>query len=449
MKPMKTKLKLSTLVLLMAGIVSTSACKKELTDENAISESPISEKKEVLMKIDQDIDFIAKQLASSLNEKEIRQFIKNEALKKFDGDFDILYKDAKSKIVNGKTFQNHLAGTGTTSLSTTKSMSSTPEQSKKLESIGNYVPLLNIAVPVNIEKWDTENFTPLVAVRPIGYNEKTTDKIKAYDTEGNIHWLNAKEQPDFPVIVIGLNERTIETANGNVVLKSSNSSFTKIAKNKATQPGTKAEYYEDPNDGGSSGGGGGPTSNTGKHHINGCYEYLTGINCTDIDQYEGWIAGAPELRLRIFYADFQNSTFDDAKEISILMEPNQRSDVNNTWWELGTSQQLWTWNYQNTGISQLYSWYEEDESISFSGDKLVEIAGSYKQLVALPGGIYTLVALALAKSITIKQSTEFIGRVEVNAGPDIYEYGVGTGLRFRSRTATCSEYNQNIFNNIQ
>jgi len=106
-----------------------------------------------------------------------------------------------------------------------------------------------------------------VAVRPIGYNEKTTDKIKAYDTEGNIHWLNAKEQPDFPVIVIGLNERTIETANGNVVLKSSNTSFTKIAKNKATQPGTKAEYYEDPNDGGSSGGGGGPASSTGKYQL--------------------------------------------------------------------------------------------------------------------------------------------------------------------------------------
>jgi len=152
MKPMKTKLQLATLILLGAGIVFTSACKKELTDDDAISERPISEKKEVLMKIDQDIDFIAKQLASSLNEKEIRQFIKNEALKKFDGDFDILYKDAKSKIVNGKTFQNHLAGTGTISLSTTKSMSSTPEQSKKLESIGNYVPLLNIAVPVNIEK---------------------------------------------------------------------------------------------------------------------------------------------------------------------------------------------------------------------------------------------------------------------------------------------------------
>lgn len=428
--------------------ITFQACKKELGDEDTIEERPISEKKQVLMKIDQDIDFIAKQLASSLNKKEIRQFIKNEALKKFDGDFDILYKDAKNKIINGQTFQNHLAGSGNIPVNTTKSTSSTSEQSKKIEGIGNYVPLLNIAVPVNIEKWDTEIFTPLVAIRSIDYDEKTTEKVKAYDKDGNIHWLDARKQPDFPVVVIGLNERTIETVNGDVVLKSSNNSYKKPTNNKVLQPSTTSNYFYDPNEGSSGGVGGGPTSNTGKYHINGCYEYLTGINCTDITQYEGWIAGAPELRLRIFYADFQNAKFDDSKEISILMEPNNRSDVNDKWWELGTSQQLWTWNYQDTGISQLYSWYEEDESISFSGDKLVEIAGSYKQLVALPGGIYTFVALALAKSITIKQSTEFIGRVEVNAGPDIYEYGVGTGLRFRSRTATCSEYDQNIFNNI-
>jgi hypothetical protein len=54
----------------------------------------------------------------------------------------------------------------------------------------------------------------------------------------------------------------------------------------------------------------------------------------------------------------------------------------------------------------------------------------------------------LAKTITIKGSTEFIGQVEVNARPNIFEYGVGTGLRFRSRTKTCAEVDQPIFNNV-
>jgi len=68
------------------------------------------------------------------------------------------------------------------------------------------VPLLQISLPVNFEKWDSEK-PILVAYTPLTIDDIEVEEIYAYDSEGNEYVLDAKMPPDFPVIVVGINER--------------------------------------------------------------------------------------------------------------------------------------------------------------------------------------------------------------------------------------------------
>jgi len=68
------------------------------------------------------------------------------------------------------------------------------------------VPLLQISLPVNFEKWDGEK-PILVAYTPLTIDDMEWEDISAYDSEGNEHVLDAKTPPDFPVMVVGINER--------------------------------------------------------------------------------------------------------------------------------------------------------------------------------------------------------------------------------------------------
>jgi hypothetical protein len=52
-------------------------------------------------------------LAKTLKDKEVRTFIKSEALKQFDGDYDVLYKNvAEYSFTDGKKFKDKLAQSG-------------------------------------------------------------------------------------------------------------------------------------------------------------------------------------------------------------------------------------------------------------------------------------------------------------------------------------------------
>ncbi|HEY1025784.1 MAG TPA: DUF3103 family protein [Sphingobacteriaceae bacterium] len=204
-------------ILLTIGTVSVLllSCQKDTNSPQQPEKVELSSKvaiSENKKKIDDGLDLIAKNLAASFSKKELRHFVKKQALKKFDGDFDILYKDIKSVQINGKSFQDHLVGSNGAS-------ESDEAVFNQLKEIGSNLPLLNISVPVNIEKWDPDHFTPLVAIRSSDYNEKTTKKIKAYDKNGIVHWLDAKKDPEFPVVAVSLNERTFVTLAGKVELK--------------------------------------------------------------------------------------------------------------------------------------------------------------------------------------------------------------------------------------
>ncbi len=426
------KIYLSSLVIAFL-LICVSSCQKDHRPnliEPKNQSSMIQESSKKGKDVDVFMEKLAKKLAKNISKKRVSENLKNLLSKRFDGDYDVLLSDFYS-------------------LNEIKDL---VEDNEKFDfaSLGNPSEFINISMPIHFEDWDIEKFSPLVAIKSVFYDEKSNNRIFAFNSKGEQVELDSKNAPNQPIIVIGLNERVVLNENKKAELKPE-------FKNRALQITDRQindlhdfKDEEVPDDGG--GGGSGTTNSgpgTGRYHVNYCYEYLTAINCTDIDQYEGWIAGAPELRLLVHYKDYNENKIADQYAVNILMEPDRRSDINNKWWNLPNDQQLWVWDYTHSGLTQLYSWYEEDESISFSSSNLIPLATNFKTLVALPGGVYTIAFLALATSFTIKGSTEFIGQVAVDARPNIYEYGVGTGLRFRSRTKYCAESDQGIFNYVQ
>jgi hypothetical protein len=170
---------------------------------------------------------------------------------------------------------------------------------------------------------------------------KNERDAKPFDNKGNIHWLELNKTPDFPVIVLGNNERTDD--EGNFI-------YTEDTRKNGT------EYPVDPpcddcGGGGGGGGGGGYTGiTTATVRTNGLGEYIGRIKFTDISDYEAWILGKPEIRLQAYSASGVNLA-------SGFWNPI-RHEVDNTWKIL--NYKLFNWYWADYGNFLCMSWVEED-----------------------------------------------------------------------------------------
>ena len=163
-------------------------------------------------------DEFAQILARAVVEPEVQEFIKQEALKQFDKDYDVLVHLVKNKPVrDGMSFKEVLMEYDNKGL---------------LEAVLNQTPLLTIFVPdlskFSPNTWNTKNATiPLVAVRNVESKEKL---VVVYNQEGDIinHPLNV--EPDFPILVIKENERLVvsSTRKQSQVSRVDNSSKRRI-----------------------------------------------------------------------------------------------------------------------------------------------------------------------------------------------------------------------------
>jgi len=67
--------------------------------------------------------------------------------------------------------------------------------------------LHQVSLPVNYDDWDG-NKPILVAYTPLTIDDMEWKEIYAYDADMKEHILDAKTPPDFPVMVVGINERS-------------------------------------------------------------------------------------------------------------------------------------------------------------------------------------------------------------------------------------------------
>lgn len=136
----------------------------------------------------------AKALVMALkNDSELRSFLKEEAQKQFDGDYDILYQMIKNKpINNGPSLHERLANQITAS---------------ELVKIEETSPLLTIFIPelpngFSPITWNTQNEIPVVAISLLGDNS-----IPFYNADGAEELIPKGHIPGFPTLLIKQNER--------------------------------------------------------------------------------------------------------------------------------------------------------------------------------------------------------------------------------------------------
>ncbi len=265
-------------------------------------------------------DHVAKLLALSLKDKQVGRLLKTEVGKKFDGDYDVLYDRVKELSVGNEPLEKRLSKVSAGILGST-----VPDLLLDLRNKTKSVDILNISIPVN--------------------------------SNGNVHWLSAKDAPTNPIIVVGINER--------------------VSPKKKSKGARTSNESDDQIDGGDGGGGGGgycgdcegpsvyydPSLQiyAGPPPVSACrqnryYEYLTAINCVRLRDYESWWKGAPELVLRVFSPAQSNRVIYSPG----IIEPPTDNDVMNTWW----SKQLllFQWNYEAIGDAVHFLWLERDPS---------------------------------------------------------------------------------------
>lgn len=148
---------------------------------------------------------------------ELRAFIKEEALKMFNKDYDVMYQLVKNKPLSGSYYRQ--STNVTTSYATMRELLLNYfESESELIEIENQLPLLTIFVPelpedsFSAHTWDTNNpdQIPVVAIRMDNVNE-----VPMIDVVNDGEYILESDLiPGYPVVVIKDNERLqLKTSN--------------------------------------------------------------------------------------------------------------------------------------------------------------------------------------------------------------------------------------------
>ncbi|MBO0934890.1 hypothetical protein [Fibrella aquatilis] len=141
---------------------------------------------------------VAKILAKVVLDEDVRVLLKAEALKKFDGDYDILFQMVKDKKIKGNK-------------SLFDAIAEKADMPGKFKSLSDDLPLLTFYVPTFFSalKWDTKQQVPFIAVRD------EDNKLMLYNHKGESMELNPLEEPDVPMLVVKINDRVTTTPPKN------------------------------------------------------------------------------------------------------------------------------------------------------------------------------------------------------------------------------------------
>lgn len=151
----------------------------------------------------------AKAFAKTLKNQKVKESIKEEALLRRDGDFDIIWKGFKDQDIEGESIIKKVARNVSKQISEN-------EKLQKIEDFSGLFKQLQISVPIHIDKWLSNYPIPVVAFREVT-EDGVRDFLYTYDAEGNQGRIEKGIIPDYPVLVININERSDE--NGDILLE--------------------------------------------------------------------------------------------------------------------------------------------------------------------------------------------------------------------------------------
>ena len=233
---MKKKLFILSLLSL---IFIFASCEK---NDNDVNNSKPKNPEDLYAKTEYNLDM--RDFAMAVNEaintnKSFRKLVKEEALKKFDGDYDILLSRVVEKSVvhydveNGiktpnKVKQNLsvrnmledafylLNEKGKLQSDKVKQMFKPSGTRQNVATTSHAIidelidkyPNIQISVPIHVEDLEDENYVPPVTFVTMEAYRGETENLIAYKGE-DVLTLDATTPPDYGVIVVGLNERVL------------------------------------------------------------------------------------------------------------------------------------------------------------------------------------------------------------------------------------------------
>jgi hypothetical protein len=190
--------KLSFAVLLS---ISFLACKNEKLEPDDVDVTNLS-----YNELEANREVFSKVLAVALTDQSVRELIKTEASKKFDGEDEVLFQTIKSqKLGNGQSLVNTLA--------------SIYGSDDKFLSIVKSLPRLTILVPevykFSNNKWDIASQIPAVASLKTKNGKVDISELNAFYSDGTTKKLKRNIVPNEAVLVVKDSERVILSDDGN------------------------------------------------------------------------------------------------------------------------------------------------------------------------------------------------------------------------------------------
>jgi len=197
-------MKKNLIVFLFLGI-NFYSCQKD--KEEVLVEA--SKERRITSETNYLIRNYAKILAVSIADQEMRRAIKEEAMVKFDGDYNILAHGFEKRILPNRNIcvGNLLRDTHSLLNENYGTFKSSSNEDSYFEMVNKKIPNLQISVPVNCDNWDVENYEPLVVYLPYDFDDSKERYVLAFDKDGNTHQLSLDKEPELPVIVVGISER--------------------------------------------------------------------------------------------------------------------------------------------------------------------------------------------------------------------------------------------------
>lgn len=202
------------LLFIFMGILGLFACTQE--DElNSISDEPNTQIAE-LTTVEAQTRFARLLSQAASNSREVREFLKTEAVRQFDNDYDVFYPLVKDKIVTGnKTFRDVLL-----------SYCQVPNELVEIEQsqllIDILIPDLTLFWNFNAEQWDINGDEVVVLCR-------NDQNHTMYENGENIGQVEKGDIPGFPCLIVKNNERlkvkSINTRSGEVKYEFINDAF--------------------------------------------------------------------------------------------------------------------------------------------------------------------------------------------------------------------------------
>lgn len=126
-------------------------------------------------------------------DKTLKEVLGTEVAKKFDDDYDVLFDAIAGKVNSkGEPFVHALAQRG---------------EDVSIQALADSIPYLNLCIPVHFDQWET--YTGPIYVIPLRYDidDMAIESLPGYDAQGNVKMFDMSTPPDYPVVVLGINER--------------------------------------------------------------------------------------------------------------------------------------------------------------------------------------------------------------------------------------------------